>query len=127
MKFAVLDEAVPSDIAAILSEEDREVDPFPDAWRSLSDDELIDRASAAAYRWLITCDKNMPFQQHLRSRTISVLVLPDQRLPRIGLLKENIRVVLRQPFPGCFVVLDDKCHIDGKPVVHMSGRKGRGE
>lgn len=125
MNFAVLDEAVPADVADALTEDERTVAAFPDSWRRLRDSELLDRAAAAGFRWLITCDRKMPFQQNLANRSVSVLVLPTQRLPDIEAIRDRIRAVLREPRPGRFVLLDGEGRIDGEPVAHLLGPRGR--
>lgn len=123
MRFAVLDEAVPADIAAILSVDGAAVEPFPDAWRSLADGEILDRAGREGFRWLVTCDKKMPYQQNLTGRTIAVLVLPSQRLPVLEALRGPIRDALSVPVPGHFVLLDEQGSVDHAPLPHFPGKK----
>lgn len=125
MTFAVLDEAVPADIAIALTQDERAVAAFPDSRRRLRDSELLDRAAAAGFRWLITCDRKMPFQQNLADRSVSVLGLPTQRLPDVEIIGDRMRTVLRAPLPGRFVRLDGEGRIDGEPVAHLLGPRGR--
>ncbi len=123
MSFAVLDEAVPAEVVGIFSVSGSEVESFPPAWRSLSDGEVLDRAEMAGFRWLITCDKKMPYQQNLRARKIAVLVLPSQRLPVLETLVVPIRQMLSAPVPGHFVVLNDEGRSHSDPLPHFPGKK----
>lgn len=123
MSYAVLDEAVPSEAAAILSTAGSRVEPFPPGWRSFSDSEVLTHAERAGFRWLVTCDKKMPYQQNLRGRRIAVLVLPSQRLPVLEALAVPVSHVLSVPVPGHFVILNDEGKSDGGPTPHIPGKK----
>jgi len=118
---AVLDEVVPSDAAAVISNHEVSVDQLPANWRSSPDGDLLDLLSRHAYDWLITCDKRMPYQQNLARRSVSVLVLPTQLLAEIGLLRDKIREALAAPVKGKFVVLDKSGEPQGTPVPHLQG------
>ncbi len=121
MRFAVIDEGVPADVADLLSTEERPVDLFPGDWRSLDDGSLIRRADTLGYRWLVTGDRKMPYQQNLRGKTISVLVLDSPRLPLVQAISGSIRDVLVSPVPGHFVHLDAHGRVDGSPSPHLQG------
>lgn len=122
---ALVDEAIPTDLVAVLSDEAIGVDQFPERWRSLSDGDLISKAIAERYDWLITCDKRMAYQQNLKDRAISVLVLPTPRVPEIERIKRDVLEVLRQPLPGNFILLDSNGSLVGKPASHLAGATKR--
>lgn len=118
---AVLDEVVPADVAAAFSDEQVVTDTFPADWRSLPDGGVLGKAIEAGYDWLITCDKQMPFQQSLRHRHISVLVLPVVRAPELERIARPVRTVLRRPVPQHFIILNANGSPVGKPAAHFPG------
>jgi hypothetical protein len=119
--YAVVDEGVPADVAGLLSTDERPVDVFPDEWRSLDDGRLIRQADQLGYRWLITGDRKMPYQQNLRGRSLCVLVLHSPRLPLVQAIAGSIQDVLGSPVAGHFVHLDASGCVDGKPSPHLQG------
>ena len=123
MKRAVLDEAVPADAAVLFLDKEIEIAGFPDEWRSLPDSKVLERASATGFDWLITCDKQMPFQQNLAGKAISVLVLPSPQLQLLEALKLPITHLLRSPLRGHFVHVDQSGRQIGRPAPHLQGPK----
>ena len=118
---ALVDEAIPVDLVAVLSDNQIRVDQFPERWRSLSDGALISKAVAKGYAWLITCDKRMAYQQNLKDSAISVLVLPTPRVPEIERIRHDVLDVLLWPLPGNFILLDSDGSPIGKPAPHLAG------
>lgn len=118
---AILDEVVPGDIATLLAG-DVLVEPFPDDWRSLSDGAVLRAANVMGYDWLITCDKNMPFQQNLAGSAVCALILPMPRLPEIERIRQSLHKVLRKPVPGHFILLDMDGRRGGDPSPHFESR-----
>lgn len=114
---AVLDEVVPADFAALMNDGEVDVATFPDEWRSLPDGRI-----AAGYDWLITCDKQMPFQQNLSGKPLAVLVLPTPRMLELQQIRSALRVALSAPVPGHFIVLNGKGTPSGEPAPHVTGR-----
>lgn len=45
------------------------------AWQDLRNGELINAAEEAGFDVVVTCDRNMSYQQNIRSRRISIMVL----------------------------------------------------
>lgn len=109
---AVVDEVVPLDVVPMLSTALVAVDTFPGEWRSQGDGAVIASAVERGYRWLITCDKRMAFQQNLSGRAISVLVLPSPQIFVIERIRDKLLTALCNPIAGHFVVLG----IDGMPI-----------
>jgi predicted nuclease of predicted toxin-antitoxin system len=52
-------------------------------WSALSNGELITQAERNEFQLLITTDQNLRYQQNLRHRKISILVLKTTSWPRI--------------------------------------------
>jgi predicted nuclease of predicted toxin-antitoxin system len=56
-------------------------------WRGLKDREILDRSENHPFDVFITADKNLPYQQNLASRVITIVVLdssstrPDHLVP----------------------------------------------
>ncbi|NJO40554.1 MAG: DUF5615 family PIN-like protein [Cyanobacteria bacterium CRU_2_1] len=44
-------------------------------WRGLKDHEILDRAEAHPFDAFVTADKNLPYQQNLRNRSLRVIIL----------------------------------------------------
>lgn len=123
MTRAILDEVVPADFITLFDKADLVIAAFPAAWRSLSDGHVIDRAIDGGYVWLITCDKQMPFQQNLAGKPLSVMVLPSARIRELAPIRAALYEALNSPVPGCFVTLDEDGTLVGKPVAHRIGRE----
>jgi hypothetical protein len=123
LKQAVVDEGTPAEVAALLTSPEVEVANFPDTWRSLPDKHVL-QAAAQGFNWLITWDRNMPHQQHLRELALSVLVLPVAAFPEIDRIRTPVSLALLRPFLGRFVVLDRAGGIIGVPSTHLSGSQG---
>lgn len=73
----VLDEGIPRSLANLLTERGFDTTAFPDAWRGLSDRQMLDAAVSSGFSILITQDRNMPFQRPLKQVEISVLIVPE--------------------------------------------------
>jgi hypothetical protein len=57
-------------------------------WRGIKNGKLLE-LMAGQFQVLITADKNLPFQQNLKKRQISAIILPSNDVPTvIGLLPE---------------------------------------
>ena len=54
-------------------------------WSSLKNGELLDAAEKQGFEVLVTTDLNLKYQQNLKSRRISILVLSTPSWPRIRL------------------------------------------
>jgi len=56
---------------------------YEKGWNNLSNRDLLTRAEAERFDALITTDQNLPYQQNLKGRKISVIVLLTTSWPRI--------------------------------------------
>jgi hypothetical protein len=120
--MAVVDEVVPIDFTTLFRNEDVHVAGFPEEWKSVPDGGIIRVAIAADYDWLITCDKQMPYQQNLSGKSLAVTVLPTPQILKLEQIRPALLDALRKPTPGCFVILDDEGKQATDPLPHMSGR-----
>lgn len=63
-------------------------------WATLTNGELLDAAEKAAFGVLVTTDKNLRYQQNLKSRRIALVVLSTTSWPRIqGAALDVVRAV----------------------------------
>ena len=60
----------------------------------------MNNAEDAGYELLITTDQGIRYQQNVRGRRIAVLVLLDNRWPRIRMRVDEIRATLESVHPG---------------------------
>jgi hypothetical protein len=70
----------------------RVLEPFPRAWKGTKNGRLLDLLENEGFDCLVTCDKNMEWQQPVSSRRIGILVLPT---PMLAELKPIIEDVVR--------------------------------
>ena len=62
-------------------------------WRGIKNGALLD-LMAGQFQILITTDKNLPSQQNLKKRQISLVILPTNDIPSvIGLLPQSERAI----------------------------------
>ena len=74
----VLDESVPRPLARKLRSLGLDVATFPNEWKGTKNGQLLARAAQAGYTCLLTCDKNMTYQQNIEQLTVLIAVLPSQ-------------------------------------------------
>ncbi len=100
-----MDEGVPRRLGPLLRSRGCDVSHFPKDWKGLRNGELLRRMNPAGFRILLTCDKNLTFQQNLKQSKVSVIVLPAQRLSDLEPLAEIIATALRDARPGTVLKL----------------------
>ena len=59
------------------------IEPFPNQWKGLKNGKLLDRLEQFGFDCLITCDKNLEWQQSLHGRKVAIVVLPYQKLVQL--------------------------------------------
>jgi hypothetical protein len=96
----IIDEGVPRKIVSHLRGEGHDVQPFPNAWKGLTNGRLLAAMSSKGYDCLLTCDKNLMHQQNLASVHIAVVVLPTQDLATRIALVASIGDTLSRAQPG---------------------------
>ena len=103
---ALLDEMVPKALASQLGP--HQIDHVADlGWQSLSNGKLLTAAEDSGFGALITKDSNMPYQQNLSGRKISIVVLrpPSQDIRDLIALAPKIRACLESLQSGSLVVV----------------------
>lgn len=87
---SVFDESVPRDFLPILREAGCDVVAFPNDWKGTKNGKLMQLVETAGFDCLVTCDKNLPYQQNLTQRSFAVVVLPSTRLVQLHELAERV-------------------------------------
>ena len=73
-------------------------------WRGVKNGGLLD-LMAQRFSILITTDKNLPFQQNLKKRQLSVIVLSFNDVPSVTKLLPQIEEAIQTVSPGEFIKL----------------------
>jgi len=75
------------------------------AWRGVKNGILLD-LMAGDFGIIITTDKNLPFQQNLKKRQISAIILPSNEVPTVIELLPQIEEAIAAVSPGEFKQLE---------------------
>lgn len=73
-------------------------------WRGVKNGALLD-LMAQQFSILITTDKNLPFQQNLKKRQVSLTILPSNDIPSVIELLPRIEEAIEIVSPGEFIQL----------------------
>jgi hypothetical protein len=107
--IAQLDESVPVRLAKALAAVGCRVLRFPNEWKGLKNGELLARVRSAGCDCLVTCDKNIRYQQTISLSGLALVVLPRQRFEDVAPLAGAIATAVEQARPGDIVSIS----IDG--------------
>ncbi|MBP0614631.1 hypothetical protein [Jiella mangrovi] len=102
---ALLDESVPKAVARLLGERALDASKFPNDWKGLRNGDLLRRLVEKGYDCLITCDKNLLFQQSTRSLGIGIIVLPSQNVRELQSIGGSIAAAYMQVRPGLPLII----------------------
>ena len=72
-------------------------------WRGIKNGALLDLMAQI----LITTDKNLPFQQNLKQRQISAVIIPANDVPSVIEMLPKIEIALATIAPGDFIALHE--------------------
>jgi hypothetical protein len=97
---AQLDESVPVRLAKALAVVGCRVLRFPNDWKGLKNGELLARVRSAGCSCLVTCDKNIRYQQTTSLSGLALVVLPRQRFEDVAPLASAIAMAVEQAQPG---------------------------
>jgi len=75
-------------------------------WAELENGELLTRAEAAGFEVLVTTDKNLSYQQNLKSRRIAIVVIGKGRWTLIKPHVAQIVAAVNAASPGSFEVVE---------------------
>jgi len=67
---------------------------YEQGWADLSNGALLKAAEEAGYQLFVTTDQNLRYQQNLRERQITIVVLLPTSWPRIRLRVDEIRKII---------------------------------
>jgi hypothetical protein len=67
---------------------------------------LLAEAEAAGYELFITADKNIQYQQNLKSRKIAIIILGNAQWPVLRQHVERVVVAVNAAAPGSFSIVD---------------------
>ncbi len=101
----LFDNGTPRGVAAALLEHTVE-EARARGWDTLGNGELLDAAESAGFDVLITTDRNLRYQQNLKSRKIAVVVLGKGRWTFIKKTLPEIAAAVATATPGSFVEVD---------------------
>ena len=74
-------------------------------WTGISNGDLVSRGEEQ-FDVLLLADKNLRYQQNLRSRRIALIELPTNRWPLVEKIASRIAVVVGQATPGSYTIID---------------------
>jgi hypothetical protein len=105
--IAQLDESVPVRLGKALTEIGCRVVRFPNEWKGLKNGRLLDRLDGSGIGCLVTCDKNLQYQQNLERHGIALVVLPRQRFEDLLPLLDEIAGAITDIQPGQVIAIAD--------------------
>ena len=97
----VLDHSVPAPLRHYLrGHEVRQAKEL--GWDRLANGELLKEAESAGVDLLITADKNLQYQQDLRGRRISLIIVGNAQWPVLRRSVDKVLVAVDDASPGSF-------------------------
>ena len=109
----MIDEGVPRRVAQMLRDLGSDVSGFPNEWKGLKNGQLLSRIEEAGFTVLLTCDKNLPFQQNIERSKIGLIVLPAQYFDDLVLIASDIVQALDAAKIGSVFILQLAAGRDG--------------
>lgn len=78
---------------------------FPNDWKGLKNGELLARLRSSIASCLVTCDKNLQYQQSIADSGLALVVLPRQRFDDLLPLVGAIATAISQSEPGTVAMI----------------------
>jgi hypothetical protein len=101
----LFDHGVPRGIArALLSHTVKEAKA--QGWDTLSNGDLLKAAEDAGFDVLLTTDTNLPFQQNLKGRKLTIVIISKNRWSLVRPSMQRIAGVVNTAKPGTCTVVD---------------------
>ncbi len=75
-------------------------------WEELENGELIDVAEKEGFEVMVTTDKNIRYQQNLKSRKLALVVLQHSQWPMVKLVAGLIAAAVNAAEPGSYVEVE---------------------
>jgi len=101
----LLDNGVPRGLARFLNSHVVE-EARSRGWEELANGDLIEAAERAGFDVIVTADKNIRYQQNLRTRRISLIVLGNSQWPMVRLAASRIAHAVNAARPGSYASVD---------------------
>jgi predicted nuclease of predicted toxin-antitoxin system len=105
-KRVLLDESVPRHLAGPLEAAGFAATPYPNAWKEMTNGELLATAEEQGFDILITNDRNIFSQQNLRGRKLAIVVLPTNLRRLIMDRAADLVDTVNRVEPGQYVVIE---------------------
>ncbi|MBS3648417.1 hypothetical protein KEU06_07215 [Pseudaminobacter sp. 19-2017] len=106
--IAQLDESVPTRLGRALAAIGCRAIRFPNEWKGLKNGRLLNKLNESGIECLVTCDRNLQYQQNLERYGIALVVLPRQRFEDLLPLLGEIASAIANIRPGQVVVIADQ-------------------
>jgi len=104
--LVLFDNGTPRTLARYLIERHTVTEARARGWAELENGELLTRAEAAGFEVLVTTDKNLSYQQNLKSRRIAIVVIGKGRWTLIKPHVAQIVAAVNAASPGSFEVVE---------------------
>jgi len=104
--LVLFDNGTPRTLARYLIERHTVTEARARGWAELENGELLTRAEAAGFEVLVTTDKNLSYQQNLKSRRIAIVVIGKGRWTLIKPHVAQIVAAVNAASPGGFEVVE---------------------
>jgi len=97
----LLDHCVPKPLRRRLPAEDVRT-CHEEGWDTFRNGELLTAAEAAGFEIFITADRNLRYQQNLKSRRLAIIELPTNRLSMLPFLVPSVLEAIAKAAPGSY-------------------------
>lgn len=104
--LVLFDNGTPRTLARYLIERHTVTEARARGWAELENGELLTRAEAAGFEVLVTTDKNLSYQQNLKSRRIAIVVIGKGRWTLIKPHVAQIVAAVNAASPGSFEAVE---------------------
>jgi hypothetical protein len=88
-------------------------------WEELANGELIEAAEQAGFDVMVTTDKNIRYQQNMKTRKIALVVLEHSQWPMVKLVAGNIVAARRSG--GAWQLCGSRRTVQGVSLPGVSG------
>lgn len=75
-------------------------------WEEFGNGELIDAAEQAGFKVMVTTDKNIRYQQNLKTRKLALVVLRNSQWPMVKLVAGQILAAVDAARSGSYAEVD---------------------
>jgi len=100
-----MDEGVPVRLVKALAGIECRVRKFPKEWKGLQNGKLLERIRDAGLDCLITCDKNLSYQQNTTRAGLAIVVLPYQRFEDLGPFLHEIAAAVKRAERSATIII----------------------